>query len=392
MNTEILNTTLNTFLTAFNAGWGNLQLAINWLIGTMLAIELVLVGLWWALGGGAQLVQVMKKLLYLGFWMWIVTNFPFLAKQFVFSLAKAGEIAGGAAGNQNILLDPSGIINLGLAVTAPLAEAMVKQGWDIADGITYAVMWLLAIMGFVIIAWQMFYTVLEFYILLTLVGIILPFGFFEPTKFMAEKSIGAVISSGVKLMVLSFIIAVSTNVISGLPIPADIPSIETGITMVMVSGAIAFLAWNAPGIAAGLVVGSPSLSASTGVQNTVAAGLAAGGATVVAASVIKSSATKVASLAGRSGSVTTRSGQMASLAEASSGLDTMPGSGGQSSPTGAGIPSPGTPSGGSSSSGEDRNKSSGKKNPPKWAQQALQASRHIPEEARPSGGDSSPKL
>jgi type IV secretion system protein TrbL len=43
-------------------------------------------------------------------------------------------------------------------------------------------------------------------------------------------------------------------------------------------GAIGFLAWNAPGIAAGLIAGSPSLSAGTAVQNTVAGGFMAAGA------------------------------------------------------------------------------------------------------------------
>ncbi|RNA64502.1 P-type conjugative transfer protein TrbL [Prosthecochloris sp. ZM_2] len=285
MNSEILNNTLNSFLTAFSAGWTNIQPTINWLVGTMLVIEFVLLGFWWALSGGAQLVVIMKKLLYLGFWMWVVTNFPFLAKSFVFSLAKSGEIAGGAPGNQNILLDPSGIINLGFEFTAPLAKAIGEQGWDIADGLTYAIMWLLSILAFVIMAWQMFYAVLEFYLVLTLVGILLPFGFFEPTKFLAEKSIGSVISSGVKLMVLSFIVAVSTTILRGMTIPADIPSLETGITLVMVAGGIAFLAWNAPNVASGLLSGSPSLSAQTAVQTagTAAAIGAAGASGVMAA-------------------------------------------------------------------------------------------------------------
>ncbi|ACF47343.1 P-type conjugative transfer protein TrbL (plasmid) [Prosthecochloris aestuarii DSM 271] len=396
MNTGILTSTLHTFIDAFNAGYAKLYPHIEWLIWVMLGIELVMLGLWWALGGGEQLAAVMKKLLYLLVWLWIVQNFQTLAKTFVWSLAEAGEIAGGRTPDHKLLTDPTAIINIGLDISAPLADQVGREGWDIGNALAFSLMWLMSALAFLIMGWQMFYALLEFYILITLVGILLPFGFFEPTKFMAEKSIGAVISSGVKLMVLSFIIAISHTILTSLPIPSGFIDLETGLTIVLISGAIAFLAWNAPGIAAGLVVGSPSLSAATGAQNALAAGLAGGGALVATAAAGKFAATKVASLAGKFGSVSTKSGQMASLAKAG-GVGGIDGPGGPSqmgaTPGGSpgGSPS-GTPSGGSSSSGEDRNKSSGKKNPPKWAQQALQASRHIPEEARPSGGDSSPKL
>lgn len=41
-----------------------------------------------------------------------------------------------------------------------------------------------------------------------LAGLFIPFGFFEPTKFLAEKAIGAIISSGIKPMVLAFLVTV----------------------------------------------------------------------------------------------------------------------------------------------------------------------------------------
>lgn len=363
---------------AFDQGWGNLQPAIMWLTGVLLAIELVMIGLWWALGGGEQVANVMKKLMYLLVWLWIVQSFPMLAKAFAFSLAEAGEIAGGQGGTHDMLMDPSSIINLGFNVATPLATAIGEQGWDIADGLAYALMWFATCLAFVIIAWQMFYCVLEFYLILSLVGILLPFGFFEPTKFLAEKAIGAVIASGVKLMVLSFIVAVSMTIIGSIPIPTDIPNLETGMTMVMISGAIAFLAWNAPGIAAGLVAGSPSLSAATGVQNTMAAGIVAGGATVAAAAAAKVGLTKLAVGAGKAGAITTKSGQMGAIASSTAG---SPGPG-----PGKDVDKPGSPGG-----GEGGGKPAGK--PAAWASKAMHAARSAtPDEARPSGGNTNPKL
>ena len=207
MNPGILTQTLNNFLAAFGSGWSNLQPAINWLTGALLSIEIVMLGLWWALGGGEQLVAVMKKILYLGIWMWIVRSFPTLADAFVKSLIQAGQLAGGGGGPS--LFDPSKIIEYGLTTTAPLVEKISNVGiTEIVNGIVLAITYIGIMLAYILIAWQIFYAVLEFNLMAAVVGILLPFGFVEQTKFLAEKAIGAIVSSGIKLMVLAFIMAV----------------------------------------------------------------------------------------------------------------------------------------------------------------------------------------
>jgi len=447
MNTEILTNTLHAFVSAFDAGYTSLQPAIQWLIGTMLTIEVVMIGLWWALGGGERLVSVMKKLMYLLVWLWIVQNFQDLAKTFVWSLAEAGEIAGGQVPNHKLLTDPSAIVNLGLKIGKPLADQIGMAGWNVGNSIAFAAMWLLSGLAFLIIGWQIFYALLEFYLIVTLTAILMPFGFFEPTKFLAEKSIGAVISSGVKLMVLSFIVAVGQTILTGLPIPTGVISLETGLMIVLISGAIAFLAWNGPGVAAGLVAGSPALSAGTGLQNAVAGGVVAGGAMFAAAAGGKYAATKLASLAGASGKVSTKSGQMGVLnsaggaagsavknstkvagegmkkagegvSAAGGGMKAAGGSiaatpvpvvsqvaggavtaagvatdvaGKGITATGAAVEKTGEAAGeGIKSAGKAADKVS---KSPEWASKAMHVARQsVPDEARPSGGNVNPKL
>jgi type IV secretory pathway TrbL component len=99
MDTAILTNSLNQFLTVFNAAygliWANGGQALLWVLA---GIELVLVALWWALGGNAQTMDVIKKLLFMMFWLWLVTNFAALAPVFVYSMVDAGiSGAGGAA-------------------------------------------------------------------------------------------------------------------------------------------------------------------------------------------------------------------------------------------------------------------------------------------------------
>ena len=384
MNPGILTQTLNNFLTAFGSGWSNLQPAINWLTGALLGIEIVMLGLWWALGGGEQLVAVMKKILYIGIWMWIVRSFPTLADAFVKSLIHAGQLAGGGGGPS--LFDPSNIINYGLVTTAPLVEKISNVGiTEIVNGIVLALTYIGIMLAYILIAWQIFYAVLEFNLMAAVVGILLPFGFLEQTKFLAEKAIGAIVSSGIKLMVLAFIMAVIEPTLSTLSFSADMTFTEIWSVLLTV-GAVAFLAWNAPGIAAGLLAGSPSLTAGTALQNAMV-----GGTGVALAGMGAYGMTRMAvEGAGKLGS-----------AMHLTGSGTSGGSAGGSTVAGASVAGTGGPTNQAASTGkapESAAGSTGERSDaphsggtPKWAKNALHAL-HAPEEAKPSGGSATPRL
>jgi type IV secretion system protein TrbL len=392
MDPGILTTTLNNFQTVLSAGWGNLQPAINYLIGALLSIEIVMLGLWWALGGGEQLVGVMKKVLYLGFWLWVVRQFPMISNAFVDSLIQAGKIAGGGGGSS--LYDPSNIIRYGLNTTAPLIKEISSMGiTEIVNGLVLAICYVMIMLAYILIAWQIFYAVLEFYLISALVGIFLPFGFLEPTKFLAEKAVGAVIASGIKLMVLAFIMAVIEPVLRTLTFSGNMTLTEIWSALLTV-GAIAFLTWNAPGVAAGLMAGSPSLSAGTAVQNALvggtAAALAAGGVVAATRSAVKGIGGGASALMGKMG------GGGTSPAGPKGGAG--PNNGGDSglAANASSMNNAATAGKGSAANGEEEGKGkgyeeSGNSKAPDWAKQAIHAL-HPPEEARPSGGSATPKL
>ncbi|KAA6230466.1 P-type conjugative transfer protein TrbL (plasmid) [Chlorobium phaeovibrioides] len=393
MDPGILTTTLNHFLLAFSSGWSNLQPAINYLIATLLGIEIVMMGLWWALGGGEQLAAVMKKILYLGFWLWIVRQFPQLANAFVGSLIQAGQIAGGGTGGGGSLYDPSNIIDYGINTTAPMVDQIMNMGiTEVVNGLILALSYIMIMLAYILIAWQIFYAVLEFYLVTALVGIFLPFGFLEQTKFLAEKALGAVISSGIKLMVLAFIMAVIEPVLSTLSFSGDLTLTQIWSVLLTV-GAIAFLAWNAPGVAAGLMAGSPSLSSGTAVQNMIvggtAAALAAGGVVAATRSAVQGISGGAAAMMGKTGAAASGSGSALASSGASGASGMGSGASGASSMGSSSSPDKG-PTGGGSGGGKGEGGAE-KGQAPNWAKQAMHAM-HSPEEARPSGGSATPKL
>ena len=146
------------------------------------------------------------------------------------------------------------------------------------------------IICFFIIACQICLAVIEYYLVVTLASVLIPFGISSHTKFIAEKAIGAAIAVSVKLMVLSFIMGLAQPLIGQMHFTGsgDI-TLNQMISMLLVCGLLAYVVLRAPAVAADFLSGSPSLNAGaigqsmvSGVSSFVgaAAGAKAGGSAI----------------------------------------------------------------------------------------------------------------
>ena len=278
-----LTTTLTTFLGVFTLGYTNLLPATLSLALMLLAIELVLFGIYFAFGA-KNFADIFFKILFIGFWWWIINAFPTLMTMVMNSFVSWGAIAGGTAPAvaQSLMLDPSAIAGFGMTAAAPVIMEMNAFGLtDVGSKILYGLLALIMIGLFFVIAIQVFITVLEFYLVVALTSILLPFAFIKKTAFLAEKAIGAVISFGIKLMVLTFIISIAQPVLAALVLPAGGVTLNGVFALILSVGALAVLTLHAPGIAAGIMSGAPSLTAGSMATTGMAGGMAvAGGATL----------------------------------------------------------------------------------------------------------------
>ncbi len=130
-------------------------------------------------------------------------------------------------------------------------------------------------LAFFILAIQLFVTLIEFK-LTTLAGFVLiPFGLFGKTAFAAERVLGNVISSGVKVLVLAVIVGIGSTLFSQFTagFGGNQPTIEDAMAMVLAALSLLGLGIFGPGIANGIVSGGPQLGAGA----AVGTGLAAGG-------------------------------------------------------------------------------------------------------------------
>jgi len=183
-----------------------------------------------------------------------------------------GQAAGGGAGPINWFSDPSAIIDLAENLTFEIEQEIhalpiLAVGQQIMFGFVY----LLIYLTFFILAIQVVVAILEFYLIATLAMALVPFGVNKYTAFLSEKAFGAVVSHGVKLMVLAFIITVAAPVMAGLNLPPN-PTLQQAYMCLLAAMTLAFLAWKAPDVAAGLFAGGPSLSAAHTLGTAATAG------------------------------------------------------------------------------------------------------------------------
>ncbi|MCB2030385.1 MAG: type IV secretion system protein, partial [Rhodoferax sp.] len=111
---------------------------------------------------------------------------------------------------------------------------------------------------------------------------------FGKTAFMAERVLGNVVSSGIKVLVLTVIIGIGSTLFGQFTagFGGATPTIDDAMAIVLAALSLLGLGIFGPGIATGLVSGGPQLSAGAAVGTGLAVGgaaVAGGGVTMLAA-------------------------------------------------------------------------------------------------------------
>jgi len=284
-NVGVIDTFLNTFTTYIDSGFGLIKGEVTYLSSTLIVIDITLAGLFWAWGADEDILQrLVKKTLYIGFFAFIITNFNNLSAIVFNSFAGLGLKAGGSTISTATFLQPGHLAQVGLDAGQPLLDAASQMmGFTsfFANFVQIAVSWLLVLIAFFILAVQLFVTLIEFK-LTTLAGFILiPFALFNKTAFLAEKVLGNIVASGVKVMVLAVIVGIGTGLFSQFTqtYAGGQPTIEQALSVVLAALAMLGLGIFGPGIATGLVSGAPQLGAGA----AVGTGLAAAGTAMAGA-------------------------------------------------------------------------------------------------------------
>lgn len=331
-DSSVIDQFMATFIRYIDSGFGLVNGDVVHLTSILIVLDITLAGLMWALDpNGNIFARLIKKVLYIGVFAYILNNFSTLADIIFRSFSQLGLNVTNNGMTPADLLQPGKLASTGFKAAWPMlnqASSMISFSTFFDNIVTVLVLllaWAIVVLAFFILAVQLFITVLEFKITSLAGFVLVPFAFWNKSSFLAERVLGNVISSGIKVMVLAVIVGIGASFFNDFITALQGQEITLSQAMSLVLAAITLFGIGifGPGIAAGLVSGAPQLGAGAaiGTAGGLAAGaMLAGGAAVGGARAI-GSGTMAAARAGTAlGSGASTAYRLAHAASGQSGM------------------------------------------------------------------------
>jgi len=287
-NTGVIDHFLEVFTRYIDSGFGLLHGDVAFVATTLIVIDVTLAALFWTFDGGGDseiINRLIKKTLFVGAFAYLIGNWNSLAAIVFNSFAGLGLKASGTGFTVAEMMRPGKLAQTGLDAGAPLLSA-ASDLMNVSDFFhnllqiaCLGLAWVLVVLAFFILAIQMFVVLIEFK-LTTLAGFVLiPFGLFGKTAFMAEKVLGNVISSGIKVLVLAIITGIGSTLFNTFvqDFSSAQPTIEDAMSIVLAALTLLGLGIFGPSVANGLVSGGPQMGAGSAIGTALAAGGAVAG-------------------------------------------------------------------------------------------------------------------
>ena len=268
----VIDRFLATFSRYIDSGFGLLQGEVAFLTATLIVIDMTIAGLYWAMShatgqGDDVIAKLLHKVLYVGAFAYILNNFNWLASIVFRSFAGLGLTASGSTMSMGEFLQPGRLAKTGIDAAAPILEQISDMAGfpevfvNMTPIVVMFLAWAVVILCFFVLAIQLFITLIEFK-LTPLAGFVLvPFALWNKTSFLAEKVLGNVVSSGIKVLVLAVIVGVGSGLFAEFQVHPAEPSIDHAVVIMLASLTLLALGIFGPGIATGLVSGAPQLGA-----------------------------------------------------------------------------------------------------------------------------------
>ncbi|EMU9062400.1 P-type conjugative transfer protein TrbL, partial [Pseudomonas aeruginosa] len=254
----IIDQFLNTFAAYIDSGFGLLRGEVAFLTATLIVIDMTIAGLYWAMshatGQGEDVIaKLLRKVLYVGAFAYIINNFNWLASIVFRSFAGLGITATGSAITMENFLQPGRLAKTGIDAGAPILEQIGEMAGfpevfvNLDPIVVMFLAWLVVVLCFFVLAIQLFITLIEFK-LTTLAGFVLvPFALWNKTAFLAEKVLGNVVASGVKVLVLAVIVGIGSGLFAQFQVHPAEPSIDHALVIMLASLTLLALGIFGPG-------------------------------------------------------------------------------------------------------------------------------------------------
>ncbi|PZR64557.1 MAG: P-type conjugative transfer protein TrbL [Candidatus Eremiobacter antarcticus] len=233
----------------------------------LVAIELAWTAITYALQRDSLsdfISQLVLKLMGVFFFLALLQNAPTWMPYLINSFSQAGATIGGQA----VVLDPSSMFGHGLQLAKSMLGTITNPNFFTAMlAVLIATLSALGVVvAFAVVAGQLMVTLIESYIVVSAGIFFLGFGGSRWTLPFSEKYVGYAVSVGIKLFMLYLIVGLGETLATkwaalftaGVVAPPDVYVGVAGSALVFM-----LLGWHIPGLAAGLMNGSPVMTLGT---------------------------------------------------------------------------------------------------------------------------------
>ena len=254
--TGVIDSFLETFTSYIDSGFGLLGGEVGFLASTLAAIDITLAALFWSMGPDEDIIaRLVKKTLFVGVFAYLIGNWNNLAKIIFQSFSGLGLKAAGSGLSAADFLQPGRVAQVGIDAGHPILTVISSlMGYvsffeNFLQIVVLLFAWFIILLSFFILAIQLFVTLIEFK-LTTLAGFVLiPFGLFGKTAFLAERVLGNVVSSGVKVLVLAVIVGIGSTLFTQFTqgVGGAQPTIDNAMALVLAALSLLGLGMFGPG-------------------------------------------------------------------------------------------------------------------------------------------------
>ena len=273
---DLLNQVANQYITAVNSGFGLIRSDVVRLLNVLIVLSVVWSAALWALSDDHVIAHFARKIVFIGLFAWIVQNWQVLTDKLARSFMDLGLTAGGFDGADYYTQQPGNIAYLGYTTAQPLIDQIGRLSGPVAffknfPEIAFLFIAVIAIVGaFCVITVQVVLALVTFKFGSLAAFVLVPFAVLAKTSFIAERPLGWVVGSGVRLMVLTLVLGVGNNIFQQLRMPAG-STVTTyqAFCIALAAVLLSVLSLTSSRLASDLIIGGPSLGAGTATNMVV---------------------------------------------------------------------------------------------------------------------------
>lgn len=267
---DLINDVANRYIHAINSGFGLIKGDVGFVLNALIVLSVVWSALLWALSDDQAAVQFARKIVYIGIFVWIVQNWQFLTDKLANSFIDLGLKAGGFDTPMYYTSQPGNIAYLGYTTAQPLEDQITRLCGPVnffknfAEIIFLSLAVVAIVAAFCVITIQVVVAVLSFKFGSLAAFALVPFAVLSKTAFIAERPLGWVVGSGVKLMVLTLVLGVGNGIFQRLRMaPGSTVTTYEAFCIALAALLLMVLSLVASRLASDLIIGGPSLGVGT---------------------------------------------------------------------------------------------------------------------------------